>query len=779
MGAVAPMLADLRRRPRLATRLTLATLALLLPIYLILLAGYAAGIQEQRTTLVSDSVVFGQMAAAVVDGFRRDLEGTLLAASLALGDSPRSLDQDGAGSYLDLLSTSYPTLRALFLTDPQGRVVAAQASTGVGADVSGRPYIVALQAGADAVWSGGLTGLQTGQTTIVYARAVRGGGGAARGFLVAAFQPQAVVERLPSSLANDARVVLVDEHGRVLYASDATALGDLDDVSGVPLVRAALDGSTVLLDGDTTPLAPGPQYGALVPVGASGWVVGYTRPVAPLEAALRDRLLQQAGAITLVMLIAAAGIAYLTRRLLRPLRSLVGAASAVAKGERAHVGVEEGDPDVLALVAAMDVMTQAVAQREEALRDETRIVETLRRIGETLAAELDLEKLVQAVTDAATEVTGAQFGAFFYNLVDERGESYTLYSLSGVSRDAFERFPMPRNTAVFGPTFRGEGVVRVGDIALDPRYGLTPPHHGMPEGHLPVRSYLAAPVISRSGDVLGGLFFGHSAPDVFTEPAERLARGIAAQAAVAIDNAQLYRQAQDAIRLRDDFLSIASHELRTPLAAIKGTAQSAMRAHARGLLDDDRLGRSLTTIARATDHVTRLASDLMDVARLRAGRMPLKQEPVDLGVLLKSLAAAFGDQWEGQRELVLNAHAKQSVVSGDPDRLEQVFANLVENAAKYSPEGSPVFVAMTTDLDGIRVSVTDRGIGVPESARAALFEPFGRASNATAQHIQGLGLGLYICRQILETHGGRIWVESPGEGEGSTFHVWLPLATAP
>src|SRR5207302_2901148 len=168
--------------------------------------------------------------------------------------------------------------------------------------------------------------LQTGQTTIAYARAVRGTDGVARAFLVAAFQPQVVVERLPVALANDAGLVLVDERGRVLFASDASELGDLDDVSGVPLVRAALGGRTVLLDGDTTPLARGPQYGALVPVGSSGWVVGYTRPVAALESALRDRLIQQGIAITLVMLIAAAGIAYTTRRLLRPLRSLVGAA---------------------------------------------------------------------------------------------------------------------------------------------------------------------------------------------------------------------------------------------------------------------------------------------------------------------------------------------------------------------------------------------------------------------------------------------------------------------
>lgn len=178
----------------------------------------------------------------------------------------------------------------------------------------------------------------------------------------------------------------------------------------------------------------------------------------------------------------------------------------------------------------------------EQLREETRTVEIINEVGQSLAAELDLEKLVQAVTDAGTKLTAAEFGAFFYNVLDERGESYTLYTLSGVPRSAFEQFPLPRNTAVFDPTFRGEGIVRLADVTQDPRYGKSAPYYGMPEGHLPVRSYLAVPVVSRSGEVIGGLFFGHSTPEVFTERAEQMVVGIAAQAAIAIDNARLYQQ---------------------------------------------------------------------------------------------------------------------------------------------------------------------------------------------------------------------------------------------
>jgi GAF domain-containing protein len=117
---------------------------------------------------------------------------------------------------------------------------------------------------------------------------------------------------------------------------------------------------------------------------------------------------------------------------------------------------------------------------------------------------------VQIVTDAGVELSGAEFGAFFYNVIDGAGESYMLYTLSGAPIEAFSKFPTPRNTEVFAPTFSGASIVRSDDITKDPRYGKNEPRRGMPEGHLPVRSYLAVTVISRTGEVLGGLFFGHA-----------------------------------------------------------------------------------------------------------------------------------------------------------------------------------------------------------------------------------------------------------------------------
>ncbi len=196
------------------------------------------------------------------------------------------------------------------------------------------------------------------------------------------------------------------------------------------------------------------------------------------------------------------------------------------------------------LEARLLALNETLEARVAELREEAHTLEVLNRTGTAVGAELDLERLVQIVTDAGMELSGAQFGAFFYNVVRPDGEAYTLYTLSGAPREAFARFPMPRNTEVFEPTFRGKGPVRSADILTDPRYGKNEPYYGMPPGHLPVRSYLAVPVTSRNGEVLGGLFFGHAQPAMFSARAERILVGLAAQAAVAIDNSNLYQTSQ-------------------------------------------------------------------------------------------------------------------------------------------------------------------------------------------------------------------------------------------
>ncbi len=136
-----------------------------------------------------------------------------------------------------------------------------------------------------------------------------------------------------------------------------------------------------------------------------------------------------------------------------------------------------------------------------------------------------------------------KFGAFFYHADNSEGEKYLLYTISGVPKEAFSKFPNPRNTKIFGPTFSGTHTVRYGDVTRQPHFGKNAPYHGMPEGHLPVKSYLAVPVISpNTKAVIGGLFFGHPEPDIFTEASEKMVEGIAAQGAIAMENARLFEE---------------------------------------------------------------------------------------------------------------------------------------------------------------------------------------------------------------------------------------------
>lgn len=216
-----------------------------------------------------------------------------------------------------------------------------------------------------------------------------------------------------------------------------------------------------------------------------------------------------------------------------------------------------------------------VQLRGEALERQNFMLRTLLAVSEILSGELETGKLLRSVTDAATMLAGAELGAFFTNEVDERGESYLLWTISGASRDSFSTLAMPRNTAVFAPTFAGSGVVRSDDIRLDPRYGHNAPYEGVPPGHPPIVSYLAVPVISRSGDVIGGLFFGHGQPAKFTEESERLVAGVAAQAAIAIDNARLLEDARGAAQR----LRIEEERYRTLVTA---TAQIVWSSDAEG-----------------------------------------------------------------------------------------------------------------------------------------------------------------------------------------------------
>lgn len=430
---------------------------------------------------------------------------------------------------------------------------------------------------------------------------------------------------------------------------------------------------------------------------------------------------------------------------------------------------------------------------ELAFREEAQLLEVLNQTGAALSAELDLQALLQRVTDAATRLTGARFGAFFYNGVDAQGEALLLYTLSGAPREAFAGFGHPRPTAMFGPTFRGEPPIRIDDVKADPRYGQWGPHHGMPPGHLPVRSYLAVPVVSRSGETIGGLFFGHPQPAVFSARSERLAVGVAGQAAIAVDNARLYAQAQETTRqrdlllesersarqeaeragmLKDQFLATLSHELRTPLSAILGWVHILRRKLAPEQQD---LRHGVEVIERSTRVQVQLIEDLLDMSRITSGKLSLELEPVaPAGFVAEALEVSRPAAESAGVALEASLEAAGPVL-GDSARLQQVVWNLLANGIKFTPRGGRVTLALREDAGWAVVEVADTGIGIAPDVLPNMFERFRQADGSTTRRFGGLGLGLSIVRQLVLLHGGTVDAASAGEGQGARFTVRLPL----
>ncbi|MGE4053414.1 MAG: ATP-binding protein [Vicinamibacterales bacterium] len=410
--------------------------------------------------------------------------------------------------------------------------------------------------------------------------------------------------------------------------------------------------------------------------------------------------------------------------------------------------------------------------REEAVH-QARITEKLAEVGAVVASSLDREFIVQKVTDTATELTGAEFGAFFYNVIDrEPGEAYRLYALSGVPKEQFASFPQPRATSLFGPTFRGEGIVRLADVTRDARYGQSAPYFGMPKGHLPVRSYLAVPVKGASQHVLGGLFFGHSQVGVFSALHEQLAAGIANWASVALQNAHLYSAAREADRLKEDFLAVLSHELRTPLNAVVGYA----RLLRSGALTEDRWPAALETLERNGIALTQIVEDVLDVSRIASGKIQLDVQPVELPPVVHNAVATLQPAADAKGvRLQVIVDPRAGPVSGDPERLQQVVWNLLANAVKFTPRDGRVQIRVRRINSHLEIEVSDTGIGIRPEFLPHVFERFRQADAATTRKTGGLGLGLSIVRHLVELHGGTVEVASGGEGLGSTFRVTLPL----
>ena len=441
-------------------------------------------------------------------------------------------------------------------------------------------------------------------------------------------------------------------------------------------------------------------------------------------------------------------------------------------------GRYSGDGAVVGMVGIAQDITSQVRTRQQ-MREQADALQTLNDLGRILSAELNLKKLAQALIDAATSVVCAEFGAFYYNVLDTGGGTYTLYAISGLDRRHLERLSMPRSAALSGPGFRDEGIMRIGDVTQDPRYNRHTPLPGMPHG-LATRSYLVVPVVSRSGESLGGLFFGHAKAGVFTEGHERIIAGLAGQAAVAIDNARLFDAAQKAretaeiaSRLKDEFLATVSHELRTPLNAVLGWTTLLRSTH----MDDVRRASALDTIERNARLQQKIVEDLLDVSRIVAGQLRLEKEPMPFRPIVESAVESVRPSAAAKSiRLTVGLGDDPAVLIGDPARLQQVVTNLLSNAIKFTPDRGAIRVSLDVTESRVELAVADTGVGIAPAFLPHVFERFRQEDQRVTRSHGGLGLGLAIVRYLTEMHGGSVAAVSAGEGKGATFIVRLPTA---
>lgn len=411
---------------------------------------------------------------------------------------------------------------------------------------------------------------------------------------------------------------------------------------------------------------------------------------------------------------------------------------------------------VIFALATAQMRAHQGAERQRAM------AESLARSGLALSSELTTEEIVQRLVEEGTRLTFAAAGAYFPRAAPgERPQTVAM-----VRREPDKRLDTaalrPLVTRVLlGESLREEDL-RDSRVIDDESAALTA---GMV-------SVLGVPVRSRAGQTLGGLLFVHPDKAHFRPEHVQLLAGLAAQAAVALDNARLYREARDAIREREEFMSVATHELRAPLTTLTlrlDQLDSLMRAGA----PPERLHGAVESARVVLHRLGRLISDLLDVARIGGGRLLLERKRMDFSDLVLEVVQRLEPHTERAASRI---HVAASPVHGfwDATRLDQVVTNLLDNALKYGAD-QPVEVMLREEDGWAVLEVVDHGIGIPPEKQPRLFNRFERA--VSDKQYAGLGLGLYITKEIVELHGGRISVDShPGE---TRFTVRLPCNIAP
>ncbi|MBI2207111.1 MAG: GAF domain-containing protein [Candidatus Rokubacteria bacterium] len=417
----------------------------------------------------------------------------------------------------------------------------------------------------------------------------------------------------------------------------------------------------------------------------------------------------------------------------------------------------------------LQLLANAQAARADA-ESGVRRAKFLAESSQVLASSLDYEATLKAVTRLAVPT----FADWCLVHLTEDGSRLQASHAEAVSPGVAEALDRMSQSADLKSLLPALDILQSGGPLLVPEISPAWLETVRLVQELSPRSVMIVPLIAR-GRTLGTLTFVWSQSGRRYDGADlALAEDLARRAAVAVDNARLYREAERANRTKDEFVATLSHELRTPLTAILGWVLS-LRA---GRLDAETADRALESIERNTRHQAQLINDLLDVSRIAAGKLTLDRRALDLRDVVANAVDSVRPDAD-RKELALRCETPdvEVPVFGDPMRLQQVALNLLANAIKFTPRQGRITV--TVDRDGTRgrLTIEDSGQGIEADVLPHVFETFRQADGSSRRRHGGLGLGLAIVKELIELHGGAVGAASAGRDRGATFTVTLPILT--
>ncbi len=425
------------------------------------------------------------------------------------------------------------------------------------------------------------------------------------------------------------------------------------------------------------------------------------------------------------------------------------------------------------LISALTSALQTARRRAEHTAER---IARLEAVSAALVEALTPAEVATVVVEQGVAALEAHAGVIVRRADDATLEVIGAQGYPAAALDPWRRFPLA------APIPLAEAVRTAAPIWIESRAALEAGYPAVAASPTSNQSFAALPLVVE-GQVIGAFGLSFATARTFTADDRSYITALSQQCAQALERARLFEaehvartNAEAAVRLRDVFLSVASHELRTPLTGLQGNVQLLQRRAARDGTFAERDRRAVDVIVEQTKRLGTLISTLLDVSRIQHGQLQITRDHLDLGALLRRVVDEVVPTLT-HHSIRLAMPEEPLIVDGDTLRLEQVVHNLLSNAVKYSPFGGEVCVQVTRQEADACVVVADQGLGIPKDALSQIFDRFFRASNAAQQNISGVGIGLFVVREIVTLHGGTVQAEST-TGQGSTFTVRLPLAPA-